>query len=186
MTRFPNPLLTAINIEVQRFNSKMILERQPHQIDLIEPAFVKCKAEVARKKIEASKSLQRISYRGVILDDDNAVAAYMGPIASSNEEQVVIQAIPRRPNPIEKLPPDPDPPKVNCSPKHPVPSDVPVVEHPLARMNIDNSQIVSTPTRTLPRVLNPMSKRAAKGAPHHALGTTTKDPAAMHWDPPAD
>ena len=90
VTRFPNPLLTAINIEVQRFNSKMILERQPHQIDLIEPAFMKCKAEVARKKIEASKSLQRISYRGVILDDDNAVAAYMGPIASSNEEQVVI------------------------------------------------------------------------------------------------
>ena len=45
-TKFPQPLLTAINVEVQRFNSRMIVERQPHQINLIEPAFVKCKVEV--------------------------------------------------------------------------------------------------------------------------------------------
>ena len=39
-TKFPNPLLTAINVEVQRFNSKMILERQPPRIDLIETSFI--------------------------------------------------------------------------------------------------------------------------------------------------
>ena len=59
-TKFPHPLLTAIKVEVQRFNSRMIVERQPHQINLIEPAFVKCKVGVERK-MEESKSLNEIA-----------------------------------------------------------------------------------------------------------------------------
>ena len=55
--KFPSPLQTAINLEVQRFNSRMILERQPPHPKLIETAFRKCEAEVAKKKVEAVKSL---------------------------------------------------------------------------------------------------------------------------------
>ena len=59
-TKFPHPLLTARNVEVHRFNSRMIVERQPHQINLIEPAFVKCKVGVERK-MEESQSLNEIA-----------------------------------------------------------------------------------------------------------------------------
>ena len=74
-----------------------------------------------------------------------------------------------------KWPPDPpDPPKLRSS-THPVHSDVVAVfeEHLLARINLTNSQTVSTPTTAQPRVLN-----------HAMLSDFTKDPAAMHWEPP--
>ena len=40
--KYGDPLLTAVNVEVQRSNSQMILERKPLPENLIETAFVKC------------------------------------------------------------------------------------------------------------------------------------------------
>ena len=45
--RYGHPLLTAINVEVQRSNSQMIHERKPIPEHLIESCFVKLATAVA-------------------------------------------------------------------------------------------------------------------------------------------
>ena len=50
------PMLPAINFEVQWFNSRMVLERQPPHCNLIDSAFIKCEADVTKKKPEAVMS----------------------------------------------------------------------------------------------------------------------------------
>ena len=74
LRKFPNPLLTAINIEIQRFNSRMILERQPPRVDLIETSFIKCEAEVAEKKVEAAKKIMLNS--NIVIEQNQKINSY--------------------------------------------------------------------------------------------------------------
>ena len=53
-----NPLLSAINVELQRANSRMILERIPVLGSLIYSAMVKCEIAVSKKKEDAIESLR--------------------------------------------------------------------------------------------------------------------------------
>ena len=53
-----NPLRSAINIELQRANSRMILERTPSLENLIESAMVKCELAASEKKDEAIETLR--------------------------------------------------------------------------------------------------------------------------------
>ena len=52
-----DPLLIAINIELQRLNSRMVLERAPHSDNLIDADIVKCQRSIAIKRKEAIESL---------------------------------------------------------------------------------------------------------------------------------
>ena len=54
-----DPLVIAINIEVQRYNSQMILEREPIPVDLIQPDLIKCQISVAKQRELAIKELQK-------------------------------------------------------------------------------------------------------------------------------
>ena len=56
-------LLTAINVEIQRFNSQMILERNPVTEALLEPKLVKCTRTIAKRKEKAIETLNRKSLR---------------------------------------------------------------------------------------------------------------------------
>ena len=53
-----NPLRSAINVELQRANSRMILERTPAMENLIESAMIKCELAVSKKKSEAIETLR--------------------------------------------------------------------------------------------------------------------------------
>ena len=53
-----NSLQSAISVELQRANSRMVLERTPVVGDLIETAMVKCELAVAKKKENAIETLQ--------------------------------------------------------------------------------------------------------------------------------
>ena len=53
-----NPLLSAINVELQRANSRMVLERTPILGNLIESAIVKCEISISKKKEKAIESLR--------------------------------------------------------------------------------------------------------------------------------
>ena len=53
-----NTLQSAINVELQRANSRMILERTPRLEDLIENAIVKCELAVIKKKEKAIETLR--------------------------------------------------------------------------------------------------------------------------------
>ena len=53
-----NPLVSALNVELQRANSRMILERTPVLGDLIETAMVKCEMAVEKKMGDAIESLR--------------------------------------------------------------------------------------------------------------------------------
>ena len=55
--KYGDPLLTAVNVEVQRSNSQMILERKPVPENLIESAFVKCEIAVSKRR---SKVKERV------------------------------------------------------------------------------------------------------------------------------
>ena len=189
-TKYTNPLLTAINVEVQRFNSKMILERQPHQINLIEPAFVKCKIEVERKKKEASKSLKEIS-QGILPDQLNLLCKGSSKSKSAEEGRLLLDGSPApRSHLRKKKKRPPDPPRVNSNSENTlVHSDISDVEHSLAiKLNLNNSRIVSTPRNIFTVVPNGTIKgaaRIAKVSPSERLYTApTKDPTAMHWEPP--
>ena len=58
-----NTLQSAISIELQRANSRMILERTPVLDDLIDSAMVKCELAVEKKKQMAVESLRLGSLR---------------------------------------------------------------------------------------------------------------------------
>ena len=81
-----NILQSAINIELQRANSRMIHERTPMVEDLIESAMVKCKMAVEKKKKAAIESLRLQSLRpvrikqrvGAVLDSTHPVQSCMG------------------------------------------------------------------------------------------------------------
>ena len=53
-----NPLHSALNVELQRANSRMILERTPGLDGLIDSAMVKCEQSVAKKRDDAIDTLQ--------------------------------------------------------------------------------------------------------------------------------
>ena len=52
------PLHSALNVELQRANSRMILERTPGLDGLIDSAMVKCEQSVAKKRDDAIDTLQ--------------------------------------------------------------------------------------------------------------------------------
>ena len=52
------PLQSAINVELQKSNSRMVLERTPLLEDLIESDLLKCELTVAKKRENAVESLQ--------------------------------------------------------------------------------------------------------------------------------
>ena len=58
-----NSLQSALNVELQRANSRMILERTPKLEDLIEGAIVKCRLAIAKKKEAAIEELKLGSLR---------------------------------------------------------------------------------------------------------------------------
>ena len=159
----------------------MILERQPHQINLIEPAFKKCRAEVERKKLEAKRSLQLPSHRE-LLNESNPSWKVKSTSLKIGQFSSAVPCVPQQPS-LNKWPPDP--PKLRSA-THSVHSDVSVVEeHPLASKNLINSQTVSTPTTAQPRVVNKKDMRVAKVVPTRSVHCDiAKDPDAMQWDPP--
>ena len=53
-----DPLLSALSIELQRANSRMILERTPILDDLIDSAMLKCEKSVSKKKEDAIETLR--------------------------------------------------------------------------------------------------------------------------------
>ena len=53
-----DPLLVAISVELQRMNSRMILERAPHSQNLIQSEIEKCERSVAIKRDKAVESLR--------------------------------------------------------------------------------------------------------------------------------
>ena len=180
MRKFPNPLLTAINIEVQRFNSRMILERQPPRIDLIETSFIKCKAEVAKKRVEAAKKI-RLNSKIVIKQNQNI--SCNGMSNSSKQEQLSSDCgFPTEPH-DDKWPPDP-PKTINSS--HKVPYDnISAREHPLAKQNVFNSQPMSAQSSPTSSVLNQRKKTTFTQAPKRWLrGKDIKDADAVQWEPP--
>ena len=143
-----DPLLTAVNVEVQKFNSRKILERQPPQSNLIQYALIKCEAEVTRKKAEASKSLYQSSFRK---SEINPSISCSGVSLSTR----VVQSSPPISSPKESLgqkwPTDPniiDNGKFESM----VQSKVPFAEHPLAITHQPNSHLVSTANRDISRV----------------------------------
>ena len=182
---FPNALLTAINIEVQRFNSRMILERQPPRCNLIETAFSKCEVEVAKKKIEAAKILQS-SYR---LTKHNQSISCIEATSSVKPDRWSPDWRSELQIHDENVPPDP--PKANKKPKLRVHYDpVSVVEHPLAKITYSNSRPVSTSTKTCVSALKQRKERnemeiGSKLTQKRVLkGKDGKDDDAMHWEPP--
>ena len=52
------PLLSALSIELQRANSRMILERTPVLANLIDSVMVKCELSVSQKKDDANETLR--------------------------------------------------------------------------------------------------------------------------------
>ena len=58
-----DPLVIAINIEVQRYNSQMILEREPIPVDLIQPDLIKYQISVAKQRELAMEKLQKETVR---------------------------------------------------------------------------------------------------------------------------
>ena len=179
--KFPNPLLTAINLEVQRFNSRMILERQPPHINLIDSAFIKCQVEVAKKKTKAVKRLNR---NMILVTEQNLKAACSGATA-------MIQYSPSVPMKARanKTPPDPPDHTGNeiTSSSFQVHSTVSVVEHPSAIIHKQNSQRVSASTETESKISKERKKDVAKVALNHVLrkkNKNLKDSMAIDWEPP--
>ena len=179
--KFPDPLLTAINLEVQRFNSRMILERQPPPINLIDSAFVKCEAEVAKKKIEAARSISRGSFE---LSKYNL--KHICTDASKSRKQESSSASLKTVN--KKWPPDPpDTRKTQIDPplQLQLVIPVPVVEHPLATKQKTNSQSVSASTRAFSKIVNERIEEAGEVIPNCTLqNRRSKDPTAIEWEPP--
>ena len=66
-----NLLLSAISIEIQRANSRMILERTPLLESLIESAMVKCELAISKKKDDAIESLRLERLRPARLKKNN-------------------------------------------------------------------------------------------------------------------
>ena len=60
-------LLTSINVEIQRFNSQMILERNPVTEHLIESKMVKCAIAIARRKKQAREVLDKNNLREQVI-----------------------------------------------------------------------------------------------------------------------
>ena len=170
---FPNPLLTAINIEVQRFNSRMILERQPPSSDLIETSFTKCEAEVAKKKGKAVKIIKQSSNRR-LRDSHDTIRNKRVITDSTKAQQIAESGFPIQPW-EDKWPPDP--PETNKTSNCGVPNDKnSAAEHPLAITNKANSKPMSASTRPSSRLT-----MIPKG---WLRGTNTKDPDAIGWEPP--
>ena len=180
--KYPSPLLTAINLEVQRFNSRMILERQPPQTKLIDSAFIKCEAEVAKKKIEAAKSLSGGSYRAI----SNNRSVISNCVSNLRQELVSVSCSLSDKPYGSKWPPDPpDPSKESKNSQHTVHSTVFPVEHPLAIKEDSNSQSVSATTKANWRVSKQRFKEVPKVSPKRVLrNRSSKDPDAVEWEPP--
>ena len=180
LRKFPDPLLTAINVEVQRYNSRMILERQPPRENLIETAFIKCKAEIEKKKMKAAKSVKRGFNRWPkynINVNSNGVSSSAKDRISSGCSSLI------KPN-DEKWPPDP--PKADNSLNNQVHSDnVSLVELPLAIIKDSNSHLVSTSTKALVSVLKERNENETRLIPKLVFRRKEgKDPDAIEWEPP--
>ena len=79
----------------------------------------------------------------------------------------------------------PDPPKAIIT-KHAVPSDkISAREHPLAKQNEPNSQLMSASSRPTSSVLYQRKKTTVTQTPKRWLrGKDIKDPDAVQWEPP--
>ena len=142
----------------------MILERQPPHPKLIETAFRKCEAEVAKKKVEAVKSLTN----GGDESAHDLKLSYTGASLSVNRDNLSADWRLSKQSNVKKRPPEPpDPSKYHNS--NPVQSAVSVVEHPLAITNKHTSQLMSTLTKTISSVPNPRCKEKAKVTKRPAL-----------------
>ena len=135
----------------------MILERQPPRNNLIETAFIKCEAEVAKKKMKAAKAVKRSPYRW---SKDNPIEPHE-----------------------DKWPPDP--PKANTVLKNQLRSNFSVVEPPLAINNESNSHLVSASTKICMSVHKKREEITTRLKPKRELGRKEgKDPDAVEWEPP--
>ena len=176
-----DPLLTAVNVEVQKFNSRMILERQPPQSNLIQSTFIKCEAEVAKKRAEASKSLYQSSCR------KSEMYPHISCSAVSLSTRVVQSSPPigaPKESPGQKWPPDPNITD-NGKFRSLVQSTVPFAEHPLAIPHQPNSQLVSTANRDMSSVWSGRNEKTSTVVPSKKQeNMCKKDPSATEWVPP--
>ena len=159
----------------------MILERQPPRCNLIETAFNKCEAEVARKKREAAKLIKESSNKW---PKHNLKPSRDETIASSNENQLSSDWRSGIQLHDKKFPPDPL--KVTKWPMHNLQFDtVSVVEHPLAKITNSNSQPVSASTKTFASALKNSHKMGTKTIQKRVLlGNGGKVADAIEWEPP--
>ena len=158
-------LLTAISIEMQRFNSQMILERNPVTENLLESKFFKCKLAIAKRKEKASETLKKKILREHTSINSNPVGdggddsinhsvsdgmnhIQLGKVCKEKKDtcgDVGQQSIPQ----LEQLPDPPDPSGGHSSPMvlRDWDRDGSTVEHYLAIKQDYNSQEVSTTSK---------------------------------------
>ena len=158
-------LLTAISVEMQRFNSQMILERSPVTENLLESKFFKCKLAIAKRKEKASETLKKKIVREHTSINSNPVGdggddsinhsvsdgmnhIQLGKVCKEKKDtcgDVGQQSIPQ----LEQLPDPPDPSGGHSSPMvlRDWDRDGSTVEHYLAIKQDYNSQEVSTTSR---------------------------------------
>ena len=160
----------------------MILERQPPQSNLIQYALIKCEAEAARKKAEASKSLYQSSFRK---SEINPSISCSGVSLSTR----VVQSSPPISSPKESLgqkwPTDfniIDNGKFESM----VQSKVPFAEDTLAITHQPNSHLVSTANRDISRVQSRRNQKTSTVVPQAKVKENMgrKDPTATEWVPP--
>ena len=141
--KFSDPLIVALNVELQKINSRMLLERAPHTGNLIASEVDKCKQSVVIKRDKAIESLlseavqpRRIMTRTEVgqswtkspistkkmLNVDKP-STRIGPLQHDNDPNPMLKVPSKQygimlQRPLVKLsiptpPPDPDPPDGN-------------------------------------------------------------------------
>ena len=91
-----DPLVIAIGIEVERYNSQMILEREPIPVDLIQSELIKCQISVAKQRELAVEELQKEIVRRCRPSDkhtvevscDGSIVSNMSDWEKSNQSPV--------------------------------------------------------------------------------------------------
>ena len=87
-----NTLQSTISIELQRANSRMILERTPVSEDLIESAMVKCELAVKKKKQMAIESLRLESLRPARIQNHSSIPMCMDLVEATIEESIICES----------------------------------------------------------------------------------------------
>ena len=205
--RYGDPLLTAINVEVQRFNSQMILERKPVPENLIESCLVKSEMALAKRramvrdKIRAKKKsecsftprpeenqLKAKSGRGVNMiargESMNVTINLKQPLKQLPKDDRILEGTTgakiQRQRFWEDDPPDPpDPPSALFSQHNTRIRDSEAWERTMAVKLKTTGQSTSTKVKVL------YSQRSSKSTGETAMEVDYTQPdLPIHWEPP--